>query len=78
MPKKSTTATTTPKPRKTRAAKAAPTQEEIALRAYHIFLQRNGGPGNPFEDWTTAERQLLEQSAQPKSRRKSKVVSIAA
>ena len=80
MPKKAaaTTATSTPKPRKPRATKSAPTHEEIALRAYHIFLERNGAPGNPFEDWTRAERELLEGSAKPKSRRKSKVVSIAA
>jgi hypothetical protein len=77
MPKKSATAAT-PKPRKSPATKSAPTEEEIALRAYYIFLQRNGAPGNPFEDWTTAERQLLEESAKPKSRRKSKVISIAA
>jgi hypothetical protein len=47
------------------------------LRAYHIYLQRNGAPGSPFEDWSTAERQLLEESGKPK-RRGSKVISIAA
>jgi hypothetical protein len=77
MPKKSATETT-PKPRKPRAAKPVPTHDEIALRAYHIYLQRHGAPGNPFEDWTRAERELLEESTQPKLRRKSKVVSIAA
>jgi len=77
MPKKSATATTR-KPRKSPAAKSAPTHEEIALRAYHIYLQRNGAPGSPFEDWSTAERQLLEESGKPKERRRSKVISIAA
>ena len=42
-----------------RVEKNKPTQEEIALRAYHIFLQRGGVPGNEFEDWMEAERQLL-------------------
>jgi len=81
MPKKSQEATaTTSKPRKAPAAKSAPTHNEIALRAYHIFLQRNGAPGNPFDDWKQAEQQLLAETAmsKPKSRRKSKVVSIAA
>jgi hypothetical protein len=77
MPKKSATAST-PKPRKAPAGTAAPTHDEIALRAYLIFLQRHGGPGNPSEDWIRAERELLEETAKPKSRRKSKVVSIAA
>ena len=80
MPKKSHEATaTTSKPRKAPAAKSAPTHNEIALRAYDIVLQRNGAPGNPFDDWKQAEQQLLaETAAKPKSRRKSKVVSIAA
>jgi hypothetical protein len=80
MPRKaaSRTPAATPKPRKSRAGRSAPTHEEIALRAYHIFLARDGAPGNPYEDWTRAERELLEESARSKSRRKSKVVSIAA
>jgi hypothetical protein len=56
-------------------------QEQIALRAYHIYLQRNGAPGNPFEDWTRAEREIHEEiNAKPKAkpRRKSNVTSIAA
>jgi Protein of unknown function (DUF2934) len=72
------TVETAPKARKRRAAPAKPTQEEIALRAYHIYLQRNGAPGNPFEDWTRAEQELNEEAAKPKKRGKNKVVSIAA
>lgn len=53
-----------------------PTQEEIALRAYHIYLQRGGAPGNELEDWIQAERQLLEENGKP--RRKAAVKSIAA
>jgi len=67
-----------PKPKKSRAAKS-PTQEDIALRAYHIFLERNGAPGNSFDDWARAERELTEQAPKkPKARRKSNVTSIAA
>jgi hypothetical protein len=80
MPRKAatTTATSTPKPRKPRATKPAPTHDEIALRAYHIYIQRSGASGNPFDDWKQAEQELLAESVKPKSRRKSKVVSIAA
>lgn len=39
---------------------AAPTQEEIALRAYFISeeRQRRGLPGSHEDDWLEAERQL--------------------
>ena len=62
--------------KKTRTANRKPTQAEIALRAYHIHLERGGVPGNPLEDWLRAESELA--SAPAKSRRKSKLVSIAA
>jgi len=83
MPRKSaseTAANTTVKARKAPAGKPAPTHDEIALRAYHIYLERRGAPGNPFEDWKQAEQELLaEAAAMPKSRtRKSKVVPFAA
>ena len=38
------------------------THDRIAERAYHLFLQRGGYPGDQFQDWVTAERQLREQS----------------
>ena len=76
----STTRVSSIGPKKPRALKAQPksqpTQEEIALRAYHIYLERNGAPGNPFEDWTRAERELLEQTKKP--RRKTAQKSVAA
>jgi hypothetical protein len=81
MPKKSAAAglkAAGSAPRKSRAAKAAPTHEEIALRAYHLYLARNGAPGNPFEDWTRAEQELVEEFSKPKGRRKSKVIEFAA
>ena len=74
MPKMRAKASPTVK--KSDKVKSQPTQEEIALRAYHIYLKRNGATGNPFEDWVQAERELTEQSK--RTTRKSKVVSIAA
>ena len=62
--------------RKARAMKSRPTEDEIALRAYHIYLERNGAPGNPHSDWLRAEAELT--AAPKKSVRKSKVISIAA
>jgi hypothetical protein len=35
-----------------------PSHDEIAERAYHIYLERGGKPGDPFEDWLNAEREL--------------------
>ena len=67
-----------------RVAKNQPTQEEIALRAYHIFLERGGMPGNELEDWMEAERQLAGENGKAtengngKTRRKPKVNSAAA
>lgn len=47
-------------PRKTRAGSADknPTSEEIQVRAYHLYLERKGAPGDPVEDWVRAEREL--------------------
>jgi Protein of unknown function (DUF2934) len=65
-----------PAPQKMQTANNKPTHEEIALRAYHIYLQRGCAPGNELEDWMQAERQLLEENEKP--RRKAAVKSIAA
>jgi DUF2934 family protein len=60
MPK--TRKTSSPAARKSQTAKTPPTREEIALRAYHIYRERGGAPGNELQDWTRAERELLEQT----------------
>lgn len=52
--------------RKPRAPKAAPTLEQIQLRAYEIFLQRAGAPGNEIEDWLRAERELTAPAPKPR------------
>jgi hypothetical protein len=36
-----------------------PTTEEIAQRAYEIFLARGGEPGHDLDDWLQAESELL-------------------
>ena len=59
-----------------RSAKSHPTREEIALRAYEIYLERGGAPGNELEDWTRAERELLGKNGKPQ--RKPSPKSIAA
>ncbi len=48
-----------PAPRKPRAAKSRPTPEQIQLRAYEIYLERCGAPGNELQDWVQAERELF-------------------
>ena len=42
--------------------------EHIAVRAYHIYLERGGRSGDEFEDWITAERQLRELTSGNRSR----------
>jgi Protein of unknown function (DUF2934) len=65
-----------PATQKPHAANNQPTQEEIALRAYHIYLQRGAAPGSECEDWMQAERQLLAEIGKP--RRKPTAKSAAA
>jgi hypothetical protein len=60
------------KARKPRTTKLHPTQEEIQLRAYHIYLERAGAPGNAFDDWTQAERELLSKPTKPRRTSKTK------
>jgi hypothetical protein len=37
----------------------SPVTEDIALRAYHIYLARGATPGHDLDDWLRAERQVL-------------------
>jgi hypothetical protein len=67
--------------KKSSRAATAPTYDEIAQRAYHIYLERGATPGDPMQDWLQAERELSEAVASvPKktARRSKKLVSIAA
>ena len=40
------------------AMRTAPSQEEIARRAYEIYLARGGEHGHDVEDWQRAEAEL--------------------
>ena len=65
-----------PKARKAAPVKSKPTQDQIATRAYEIYLERGSTPGDPMQDWLRAESEL---AAPPKkSRSKSKVITFAA
>ena len=33
-------------------------EEQIRSRAYEIYVGRKGKPGDPFQDWLQAEREL--------------------
>jgi hypothetical protein len=43
-----------------------PTQAEIAVRAYEIYLERGGADGGDTDDWLLAERELTEKHATPR------------
>ena len=42
----------------TEAPRATVTDDEIARRAYDLFLSRRGEHGHDVEDWLRAEREL--------------------
>jgi hypothetical protein len=65
-----------PKSKKAAAQKPKPTQDQIATRAYEIYLERGATPGDPMQDWLRAERELA--ASARKSRSKSKVITFAA
>jgi hypothetical protein len=48
---------------KTPAEPTSASQEEIARRAYELFLARGGEPGHEQEDWLQAESELRERRA---------------
>src|SRR2546429_8253821 len=59
--------------KKERAAKSAPTQEDIAQRAYEIYLERGGGPGHELDDWTRAGRELGQNNGHGRRKSESKI-----
>ena len=36
----------------------APNENDIRVRAYHLYLERGGADGADFDDWVAAEREL--------------------
>jgi hypothetical protein len=60
---------------KPRATSTRPTTEEIALRAYQIYLERRGAPGEALDDWTRAERELQQETGKPRRKPGPKLVA---
>ena len=78
MPKSKSASSEAPK-KSTKATVTKPSYDEIALRAYHIYLERSRTPGDTMQDWLQAERELTEAAGSKKVARKTKkIVSIAA
>jgi len=46
-------------PEETPGADRRPTNEQVAVRAYEIYLARGGEDGRDQEDWYQAERELM-------------------
>ena len=61
--------------KKSQISSANPTTEEIALRAYYIYLERGGAPGNALDDWTRAERELSQEVSKPRRKPGPKLVA---
>jgi hypothetical protein len=45
-------------PRTSVSMGSEPSEEDIRLRAYHMFLERGGNHGADFDDWLRAEQEL--------------------
>ena len=45
-----------------------PSQEEIAQRAYELYLQRGSVPGHETDDWLQAEAELSAEAAPSEQR----------
>ena len=48
-----------PIPSNTMSARSTPSGDQIARRAYELYLSRGGHQGNPEQDWLQAERELM-------------------
>ena len=64
------------KAKKAATPKSKPTHEQIAQRAYEIYLERGATPGDPMQDWLRAEADLS--APAKKSRSRSKIITFAA
>jgi heme oxygenase len=51
--------------------------EDVARRAYDLFLARGGQHGHDVDDWLEAERQLLTVTLPPRAARTASVVRAA-
>jgi hypothetical protein len=48
--------------RKTTVSHPPKLQASIQMKAYELYLQRNGAPGDPTEDWLKAEKMILKKN----------------
>lgn len=51
-----------------------PTKNEIRVRAYELYVARNGVDGSPDQDWLEAERQLREEALRKASARMTETI----
>jgi hypothetical protein len=52
----------TPRPKRQTQAltpQSLPTEEEIRIRAFTLYLQRGSNDGHDIDDWLEAERELV-------------------
>lgn len=63
-----------------------PTEEQVRVRAYQIYLERDGRHGHDRDDWLQAEYELMQlpiqkiaklDAARPKGREKRKAVLVS-
>jgi len=48
-----------PRARRTKTSRSPErTEEAIRIRAYELYLARDGSPGSPQDDWLQAEREI--------------------
>jgi hypothetical protein len=65
-----------PRTRSKTTSKKLSTHEQIELRAYEIYLERHGAPGDPLADWVRAEREVMA-VAKPKRPSKKAAAAVA-
>ena len=47
--------------RRAKATVFEPSDDDVRTRAYHLFLERGGGPDQALDDWVAAEKELRQQ-----------------
>ena len=62
--------------KRSRKATIQPTREEIAFRAYQIYQERGGAPGSELEDWTRAERELMQKNNKPQRKTTHESITV--
>jgi hypothetical protein len=65
------------KSKSTSTKKKLSTHEQIELRAYEIYLQRNGAPGDPLADWVRAEHEVMAAAKPKRATSKKTAVAVA-